>query len=318
MAVGVHTSNTSTTPSPMTYDPLSNRKIWILFLILALLAHFLAFMIQFDWAPSYSVAPKVEIQEIDPKKLEAIRRQWRQNKLLLDKNPSRPSEKTEPPDARYMSDKNIRVEKEQRARETEVIPKPKARPRPETRQKHPSLNKLALPFQLDSNPNSFTPARHSDPFQENSSSSLDLKGGDQALDEPNLPEGGENLLNTRESIYYSFYARLYEAIGPLWQSRTNEVLQRNSIRPGEYSTVVDIVLDEDGTLKEIRKMQGSGIEAFDTAVDETWRKVQRFPNPPQGLLNQERQVHVAWKFTVRVEQGYGLNFLPPQRSTLPR
>src|SRR4051794_25047125 len=104
-----------------TFDS-KNRKIWILFLLLAILLHLLVFLIHLNWAPA--VAPKkMEIQHIDPNKLDAIRRQWKEKSLLLNKDPSQFKDAEAPPDARYMSDRNSHVEKEQRARETNVIPK---------------------------------------------------------------------------------------------------------------------------------------------------------------------------------------------------
>ena len=318
-------------------DDPSNRKIWILFFVLALLFHLLIFRIQFDLAPNTAtVPPKVEIQQVDPRKLDAIKNQWKQRRLLLDKNPSQSKDKNAPKDARYMSDRNIRVEKEQRARDTQVMPAPgrmdgsdsgqESRPRqerekqerqekakPGTHQKYSDLSRLALPFQLDGRQRNSTPAHEREEFQPASSGP---RGGDQAIDDKSLPEGSENLLNAQESIYYSFYARLYEAIGPLWQSKTKDVLQHNPVRPGEYVTLVDVVLDQNGNLKEIRRLQSSGVEAFDNTVEETWRKVQRFPNPPQGLLDKEREVHIGWKFTIEVGPGNGMNYLPPQRSAL--
>ena len=139
-------------------------------------------------------------------------------------------------------------------------------------------------------------------------------GGDQAIVDQNLPLGGENLLNTQESVYYSFYSRLYESVGPLWQSKIRAVPYHRKVPPGEYTTVVDVVFDRAGYLIAIKRLQSSGIEDFDQVAENSWKKIGRFPNPPTGLLNAEGEVHTGWSFTVRVEDGFRLQYLPPERS----
>jgi len=127
------------------------------------------------------------------------------------------------------------------------------------------------------------------------------EGGDQNIVDRTLPEGSENMLNTKQSIYYSFYSRLYEAIGPIWQSRAREVPYRRQLSPGDYVTIVDIVLDRDGNLVETRYLQSAGVADFDDAVESSWRKIGRFPNPPRGLLNAEGKLHIVWSFTFQID-----------------
>lgn len=310
-----------------TEDSPRQWRSWILIALLSVSAHFFLFRQQVNWGPG-SRPPAVEVHQIDPKKLEAIRNQWKNQPkgLLIDKDKNKRGEKEVPPNARYMSDKNIRVEKEQRARNTNVIPKPgvsnfreqKAQTTtPKTQVEKlpqlrsvPDVGNLGVKFKL-------TPKSEAEKQegQRNmrSQPANPPPGGEQAILDDALPEGSQNLLNTQESIYYSFYARLYEAIGPIWQSRINEVSHYRRVRPGDYSTYVDVVLDREGNLLEIRMLQSSGVREFDLAVDSSWRKIARFPNPPHGLLDAYEQVHTAWTFTVRVAQGFGLEYLPPER-----
>ncbi len=307
-----------------------NRKILLFFFVLAILLHFILFFFRLDWIPSTSPPSRMEVQEIDPRKLETIRQQWKtkQKQLLLHPNTPKSENNEASPDARYFSDRTTRVEKEQKASKTNVLPKPggqkesqsalqkKSRHKPSKPQTNtlPSLKNLAVPFHLDGKgkppPHSPEMAKYTEKVQSAE------RGGDQSIDDPNLPIGSENLLNTQESIYYSFYARLYEAVAPIWQSRTNEVFYHRQVNPGEYVTVVDVILDQEGNLMGIHKIQSSGIPAFDDAVDDSWKKIRQFPNPPQGLLDGERNVHTQWKFVVRVGQGLNFNYLPPQRSDL--
>src|SRR5581483_6237265 len=89
-----------------------NWKPWIIALLLALCWHAAVLLPRIPWTRALP-PPRVEVKTIDPRKLEAIRRKWDQQ-LLLDKN-NRPNEAIAPKDARYFSDKNHTVEKEQRA-----------------------------------------------------------------------------------------------------------------------------------------------------------------------------------------------------------
>lgn len=302
-------------------------------LLLALLFHvFIFWLVRFlplSVAPT-AMPPKVEVQSIDPRKLDAIRNHWKQVEkgLILNKDPSKIKSAEKPKDAHYISDRNRIVEKETRARDTDVIPKPgtQAPPSPETRESKPrekprtpqknkvkNLSALGVPYHLDQN-NQKPASDEDDQNATQASPAHSQRGADQAIHDRRLPVGNENLLNTEESVYYAFYSRLYEAIGPIWQSRIREVPYMRRVQLGEYTTNVDVVFDREGNLIEIRYLKSSGIREFDQAVETSWRKISRFPNPPKGLLNELGHVHTGWNFTVQVGQGFNLDLLPPERT----
>lgn len=302
------------------WRPRSARTVWVLAAILALLFHVLLLTPKIPgllFNSSALTPPRVDIKHVDPRKLEAIRKQWRQREkqLLLDKNLKAPTADEAPTDARYMSDRNIRVDKETRAKHATAMPKagapgePRAptqpRPRERERSRIPELGNLGV--KLPAAPKETPPPR-----QAAASGAQD--GGAQALRDPTLPESGENMLNAQESVYYSFYARVYEAVVPVWQSSVRAAARSIRLQPGEYTTRVDVVLDAHGNLVGVQEISGSGILAFDEAVQTAWRKLQRFPNPPGDLLNEQGQVHTGWSFTVQLNQGLNLEILPPERA----
>ena len=258
-----------------------------------------------------------EVQEIDINKLNKIRDQWRKQSqnLLLDKNLAIPNETDAPKDARYISDKNRTVEKEQRARQTNVIPKPNSHARPQSHPKTQAqpqlrthdLSDLGVPMKMPE------PKPQADPGIE-AQQTPEQEGGDQALNDKNLPEGAENILNTQESVFYSFYARIYEAIAPNWQSFIHASSNQRKLSPGDYTTQADIVLDGQGNLIEIHHLHDSGIMEFDHAVDLSVHKVQRFSNPPRELISPDGYVHTVWSFTVQVGEDFNFNYVPPTRS----
>ncbi len=310
------------------------RRHWIIAALLALLFHALLLFPRIPgllFSPSALMPPRIDIKQVDPRKLEQIRRQWhdREKQLLLDKNLHAPTAAEPPPDARYMSDRNIRVEKEQRAKQTTVMPKPGTpgepaarsqpeQPKTEPREQHrsrtrlPDLGDLGVPLPAaprEPPPRPRVQASHLDGSAVNGGED----GGSQYVRDPNVQEGSENLLNAQESVYYSFYSRLYEAIGPVWQSKIRQAARTRRLQPGEYTTSVDVVFDKSGNLVAVNQLHGSGIDEFDKAAATSWRAIGRFPNPPTGLLNEEGQVHTGWTFTVQLSQGMNLESMPPER-----
>jgi TonB family protein len=302
----------------------SRWRTWVIVALLVLLCHVLLSFLHWNWQPALPPMP-VDINPVDPQKLAQIREQWRRDKnILIDKDKNRPSAAEKPKDARYFSDKNIRVEKEQRARDTNVLPKPGA-PGPQTKAQEqakpkkakpqvkpaPDLSKLGVPLRLDQKPKPVTPDPPEKVTEPRARSGNDA--GDQAVLDRTLPQGSENLLNAEESVFYSFYSRMYEAIAPIWQSRVREVTPTTRILPGDYTTVVDVVLDREGNLIAVRQIQSSGVAVLDQAVENSWHKTGHFPNPPKELLNKQGEVHTGWTFTVQLSQGSGLQYVPPER-----
>jgi TonB family protein len=319
-------------PTPLqfatTEDEKSRWQIWLTVAVLVLLGHLLFSLMDIDWKTPAPPMP-VEINQVDPQKLAQIRKEWskkNQQSILIDKDKNRPAD-AKPKDAKYFSDKNIKVDKEQIARDKNVLPKPgtpgpqakaqtkskPAAPKVQAAPKMdslPDLSKLGVPFPT---PKPKPPEEQTDaPFQQENQRAAD-DAGDQNVDRRDLPQGSENMLNAEESVYYSFYSRMYEAIAPVWQSKVREVTPTQRILPGDYTTVVDVVMDAEGNLTQVRQIQSSGVAVLDEAVETSWKKIGHFPNPPKDLLNPQGEVHTGWTFTVQLQQGAGMEYLPPAR-----
>jgi hypothetical protein len=318
-----------------------NWRVWGIILLLALLAHVLFMATHIDWTDPIKPAP-VELKTIDPAKLDQIRKYWRDNaqkQLLIDRDKNAPSAQEAPKTSKFMSDRNIVVDKEQRARQTDVMPKagnpgaatqaasqaqkktaphtaqPKTKTQTRATPSHliPSLSSLGIPLNLSARTR---PEEQEETPPADSPNHADQRAGsggaNQWVDDPTVPEGSENMLNAQESVYYSFYSRLYEAIAPVWSSKVQQAAYSMRVQPGDYTTVVDVVLNAQGDLVEVRPLHSSGIREFDGVVEPSWRQIGRFPNPPHGLLGPDGNLHMAWSFTMRVGSG-GMSFLPPVR-----
>jgi hypothetical protein len=310
---------TETAPSPVEKRSLLR---WILLALLALFLHLLAFYLAPDWFKPAPPAP-VEVTQIDMAKLQSLKNKWKEKGFLLSKDPNKPKDNApEPKNSRYESDRNKAVEKEMRARQTNVIPNEAGDPNSkaakdrDAKKSVPKRDVTKIPL---SNLSNFRGLPVPGPKPEEQVEAERRHGGpgntgDQALRDNTVPEGAENMLNTSESIYYSFYSRMYEQIGPLWQSLLSQIVYQRKPAPGEYVTSADVVFDAEGNFLEARIMQGSGITEFDNAVPAAWKKVPKFPNPPRGLIQSDGKIHMGWTFAVRVDENMNWNYAPPERS----
>lgn len=276
------------------------RSIWLWVLVLALLIHLLFLWFTPGFSPSQ---PKqFTLEEISPQALDQLRNQWKQEKsLVISPDQSSPTEK--PDNARFISDRNRRVKEETQARISDTVPRPgqgkAATGKEKTGSKRVSLRNLGV---------SFAPR----PQEEEADAGESQAGADQTLLDKQLRYGNSNALNTEESVYYSFYSRIYAAIAPLWQSEIRSIPQRRSIPSGDYVTAIDLVLDTDGNVIRVDQLQSSSIPEFDQAVFRTLKKLNRFPNPPKDLIKADGYVHTQWTFSVRVDQRVGYQYGDPQ------
>jgi len=302
-----------TAPSPIERRSTSR---WLLLALIAILLHALALYISPGfWQPI--PPPPVEITQVDPAKLAAIKKQWKERGFLVAKDPLKPKvDQAAPKDARYESDRNQSVEKETRGKVSDVIPntsgKPDAKTRQEKAQKENSRVK-SIPLSSLSNFQGLPmPKRRLD---DNEASERQGRAGptvDQNLLE-NLPEGAEAMLNTVESVYYTFYARIYDQIGPLWQSNVRNAISRKRYAEGSYLTQVDVTFDSEGNYQQTQILTSSGIPEFDHAVVAAWAKIPRFPNPPRSLIQPDGKIHMGWSFHVLLDSRMQWQYMPPER-----
>lgn len=287
-------------------------RVWILSILLTLLAHVLLLPLPIQWRLPSPPAP-VDLQQFSPQQLEALRQKWNQLGLNLS---AKSNTDTPPENARYYSDRNQEADREQRARDGTIHarPQPKSPGKSQSNQRKVPLSQLGVPVRTE-------PAEAAEPRQERSQFDAEERG-EQKIGDEFLPEGNENLLNTREATFYSFNARVYGSIAPYWQQLARETLSQGRITPGTYEIVPEVIYDDQGHLQDIRILKSSGIARLDRDVVDAWRKFPDFPNPPSGMLESDGNIHLIWRFTVEVvsnpETGDSdlFNFSPPKR--LPR
>jgi TonB family protein len=114
--------------------------------------------------------------------------------------------------------------------------------------------------------------------------------------------GAHTLLNTREFVFYGFFERLRVKLSNSWNSRLESEIERLLNVTGALSldrrTQVEVTLDEIGRMKKIKILRSSGLEELDRAATQAFVDAAPFPNPPRGMLEDNKSVQIRWDFVV--------------------
>ncbi len=117
--------------------------------------------------------------------------------------------------------------------------------------------------------------------------------------------GLETVLNTREFKYYSYYNRIRKQLAQHWEGRVREKLSklfREGRAPAATNkdriTKLMIVLNDEGTLVRVQVLSDSGVRDLDDAAIEAFRAAAPFPNPPKGIVEGDGTVKIRWDFVL--------------------
>ena len=129
-----------------------------------------------------------------------------------------------------------------------------------------------------------------------------------------VPIGDGTFLNTREFKYASFFNRVKQRVGEQW--RPSDELRRKDPRGHATShsriTVVDVTLDDEGRVSDIRVSQSCGIDFLDEEAVAAFERAQPFPNPPTGLFDEDRHVRFRFGFHLDNQPGNPLPIRSPR------
>lgn len=116
--------------------------------------------------------------------------------------------------------------------------------------------------------------------------------------------GLQTLLSTREFIYYSYYARIKEAIRQHWEPNVREKVKiiyrqgRTIAAAHDRVTQVLVTLNAQGELISVNVLTQSGVEALDAAAVEAFQQASPFPNPPKGMVESDGTIKIRWDFVL--------------------
>jgi len=131
-----------------------------------------------------------------------------------------------------------------------------------------------------------------------------------------LAEGDETWLQSREFKYATFMNRMRREIGQQWYPRVRDA-QRQRDPDGsvffyrERTVVIGLTMDTDGNVKDLSVMQSSNLDFFDRIAVSSVQAAQPFPNPPRGMFHGDGGVRIPFSFTMFPGDRRGMVFWRP-------
>jgi TonB family protein len=121
-----------------------------------------------------------------------------------------------------------------------------------------------------------------------------------------VEEGEKTLLNRKRSRYWSFMDRLKRQVSKEWSPGGE--YQRRDPRGNVYGvkdrfTALRITLNGDGSLRSLRVVNPSGLDFLDEEAMSAVRDAAPFPNPPEGLKDEDGLIHLTFGFLLDVRSG---------------
>lgn len=119
-----------------------------------------------------------------------------------------------------------------------------------------------------------------------------------------VPVGDVTHLNTVEYKYYGFYHRIREKLEQFWGRSIHEKAEemvrngRRIIASEDLITALQITLNSQGEIVDIKVLGTSGVKELDDAAIESFNEAGPFPNPPRDLVVNDR-VTLEWGFVVQ-------------------
>lgn len=122
---------------------------------------------------------------------------------------------------------------------------------------------------------------------------------------PGIEMGELMPLDMDNDIYYNFNKRVRERVVPGWIRRVyNEIWRMyNAGELGNFGkqwrTVVEVRLNKKGEVVDTKFKLLSDSFTMDSALVDSFVEARIFPNPPEGLLDENREVKMTWQINVR-------------------
>jgi TonB family protein len=92
-----------------------------------------------------------------------------------------------------------------------------------------------------------------------------------------------------------------ETVARVWTTHVGEETAKRDPTGQLYgfkdrSTVVEFTIDREGDVMDVKVVASSGVQYLDDVAVDAFRLVQRFPNPPPGLLTADGTVRLPFGF----------------------
>ncbi len=115
---------------------------------------------------------------------------------------------------------------------------------------------------------------------------------------PDVKMGSRTYLNVDRFPQASYFVRLKKMFRMTWNPVPALTPYRYQITQGQVSVVVGVSVDPKGRLAHLTVLKSSGIPSYDQEALRTIRASSPFSAPPSELLDESRQISMAWTFTL--------------------
>ncbi len=293
----------------MTEKKRKQNRILLYTVLVSILLHVLLLIIPIQLVKDKEVKP-VSIVRIDREELP--------REQIVDET-EKPLNNEIPADTRFLSKDNQKVDQETKARLTgptknQTTISPEMSPENKTaKAEEKEIDKEAMLLAIQK-PDSEKIASEKKPEEKNHMSLMDRSLASinpSATDDylPDVEDSNETLLNTKQFVYYSFYARIKDQLRLYWSQHLKKAFEQR-YQVGEQALVdrdlitkLTIQLRADGALNKVFVVSSSGYPDVDDAAVKAFEQASPFPNPPAGMIEKDGSVKLRWDFIVQANTG---------------
>lgn len=119
-----------------------------------------------------------------------------------------------------------------------------------------------------------------------------------------LEPGLETALSTKEFVYHGFFSRIRRQLEQHWGpgvKRKIDEMQRKGRMPASTDDRVTkclVTLDKRGNIMKVQVIGDSGLRELDEAAVDAFRSAAPFPNPPDGMVDDDGTIKIRWDFVL--------------------
>src|SRR5262249_21468422 len=117
---------------------------------------------------------------------------------------------------------------------------------------------------------------------------------------PEVKPGNQTALGTRAAPFAAFIARMHRSIHNLWGFGVLEDWDHksssNQFNNQELWTMIEIVLNTEGTMDKLTMVRPSGFLPFDVAAMDVVMSAGPYPDPPGAIKSANGKIYLHWRF----------------------
>jgi TonB family protein len=117
---------------------------------------------------------------------------------------------------------------------------------------------------------------------------------------PEVKPGNQTALGTRAAPFAAYIARMHRGIHKLWGFGVLEDWDKksasNPLNNMELWTMIEIVLNGDGTVDKLTIARPSGFLPFDVAAMDVVMSAGPYPDPPSAIKSSNGKIYLHWRF----------------------